>query len=620
MTETSEIKNEVVVRFAGDSGDGIQLTGSQFTDSTALSGHDLGTYPDFPAEIRAPAGTVPGVSGFQINFGSNAIYTPGDYCDVLVVMNAAAIKSNLKFLKEEGIIIANEDGFDGKNLQSAGYDKADTPLANAEEHYRLYRVPVTKLTREALKDTNLKTKEQDRSKNMFVLGLIYWLFNRDLQPTIDFLEQKFANKPELKQANLNALKAGFNYGETAEIFTTRYEVKPADLPKGSYRSVTGNLATALGLISASQKADLPLFYGSYPITPASDILHELSKHKNFDVRTFQAEDEIGAISAVIGAAYGGSLASTGTSGPGFSLKSEALGLAVNLELPLVVCNIQRAGPSTGMPTKTEQADLLQALYGRHGEAPMPVVAASTPSDCFDMAFEASRLAIEFMTPVIFLSDGYIANGSEPWRFPSSKDLPTIKKMVPEEGQVSDGQFAPYERDDRLVRQWALPGTRGFQNRIGGLEKEKGTGNVSYDPENHQEMVDTRAKKVYKVKDYVPAQTIDNGPQSGDVLLLGWGSTYGVLKSATEQLQYEGYDVAHAQVKYMSPLPRNLEKIVKEFNHVIVPENNNGQFVKVIRNEFLVPAIPFNKVQGIPFTVNEITDKVKTVLKKEGVPG
>ncbi len=618
MTETAEIKNEVVVRFAGDSGDGIQLTGSQFADSTALSGHDLGTYPDFPAEIRAPAGTVPGVSGFQINFGSNAIYTPGDNCDVLVVMNAAALKSNLKFLKEEGIIIANEDGFDGKNLQQAGYTKDDTPLADAEAKYQLYKVPVTKLTREALKDTNLKTKERDRSKNMFVLGLIYWLFNRDLKPTIDFLEKKFANKPDLKTANLNALKAGFNYGETAEIFTIRYEVKPADLGKGTYRSVTGNLATALGLISAASKADFPLFYGSYPITPASDILHELSKHKNFDVRTFQAEDEISAISAVIGASYGGSLAVTGTSGPGFSLKSEALGLAVNLELPLVVCNIQRAGPSTGMPTKMEQADLMQALYGRHGEAPLPVVAPTSPSDCFEMAFEACRIAIEFMTPVIFLGDGYLANGSEPWRFPSSKDLPRINKPIAGEEDKQDGRFEAYLRDEKLVRKWALPGMKGFQNRIGGLEKEDVTGNVSYDPENHQKMVDTRAQKIENIKDFIPAQTIDNGPQKGDVLLLGWGSTYGVLKTATEALQKEGIDVAHAQVKYLNPLPRNLYHIISNFKHVIVPENNNGQFVKVIRNEYLVPAIPFKKVKGIPFTIDEIKEKVKTVVEKEGI--
>ena len=620
MTETSHIKNEVVVRFAGDSGDGIQLTGSQFTDSTAFSGHDLGTYPDFPAEIRAPAGTVPGVSGFQINFGSNAIYTPGDHCDVLVVMNAAALKSNLNYLKSEGIIIANEDGFDGKNLQQAGYSKEDTPLADAENKYQVYRVPVTKLTREALKDTTLKTKERDRSKNMFVLGLVYWLFNRDLKPSIDFIISKFAKKPELKEANLNALKAGYNYGETAEIFTTRYHVKPADLEKGTYRSVTGNLATALGLISAAVKADLPLFYGSYPITPASDILHELSKHRNYNVRTFQAEDEIAAISAVIGASYGGSLAVTGTSGPGFSLKSEALGLAVNLELPLVVCNVQRAGPSTGMPTKMEQGDLMQAIYGRHGEAPLPVVAATRPADCFDMAFEACRIAIEFMTPVVFLGDGYLANGSEPWRFPSSRDLPVIRKPLATEADKLGEKFEPYTRDEKLVRKWALPGTKGLQNRIGGLEKEDVTGNVSYDPENHQKMVDIREQKIQNIADHIPAQEIDNGPFSGDVLLLGWGSTYGVLKSATEQLHGEGINVAHAQVKYMNPLPRNLENIVKSFKHVIVPENNNGQFVQIVRNKYLVPAISFTKVKGIPFTVGEVTEKVKTVLQQEEVVG
>ncbi len=615
MTESSTIKHEVVVRFAGDSGDGIQLTGSQFTDSTALSGHDLGTYPDFPAEIRAPAGTVPGVSGFQINFGSNAIYTPGDNCDVLVVMNAAALKSNLKYLKMQGIIIANEDGFDSKNLQLAGYEKEATPLEDTEDQYLLYRVPVTKLTREALKDTDLKTKERDRSKNMFVLGLIYWLFDRDLSPTIDFLENKFANKPQLKDANLAALKSGYNYGDTAEIFRTRYQVQPANLPSGTYRSVTGNLATSLGLISAATKAELPLFYGSYPITPASDILHELSKHRNHKVRTFQAEDEIGAVSAVIGAAYGGSLAVTGTSGPGFSLKSEALGLAVSLEVPLVVCNVQRAGPSTGMPTKTEQADLLQALHGRHGEAPLPVVAPTQPSDCFDMAFEASRIAIEYMTPVIFLGDGYLANGSEPWRFPKEADLPIIEKPMATAEDKTESQFHPYTRNADQVRKWALPGEEGFQNRIGGLEKAEITGNVSYDPDNHEQMVAIREEKVQNVAKSIPPQTLDNGPKTGDVLLLGWGSTYGVLKSATEYLLDEGYSVAHAQVKYLNPLPQNLGNILNQFTHVIVPENNRGQFVNIVRSTYLVPAIPFTKVQGIPFTVQEIINKVKYVLEE-----
>ena len=615
MTETSTIKHEVVVRFAGDSGDGIQLTGAQFTDSTALSGHDLGTYPDFPAEIRAPAGTVPGVSGFQINFGSNAIYTPGDSCDVLVVMNAAALKSNLKYLKAQGIVIANEDGFDSKNLQLAGYDKTDDPLSATGEQYLLYRVPVTKLTREALKDTELKTKERDRSKNMFVLGLIYWLFDRDLQPTIDFLENKFAHKPELKTANLSALKAGYNYGDTTEIFRTRYQVKPANLPSGTYRSITGNLATSLGLIAAAKKADLTLFYGSYPITPASDILHELSKHRNHHVHTFQAEDEIGAISAVIGASYGGSLAVTGTSGPGFSLKSEALGLAVSLELPLVVCNVQRAGPSTGMPTKTEQADLLQALHGRHGEAPLPVVAPTQPSDCFDMAFEASRIAIEHMTPVIFLGDGYLANGSEPWRFPQAADLPTIEKPMASADDKTGDQFHPYTRDGNQVRKWALPGQEGLQNRIGGLEKAEVTGNVSYDPENHEQMVAIREEKVRNVAQSIPPQALDNGPKSGDVLLLGWGSTYGVLKSATEYLLDEGYSVAHAQVKYLNPLPQNLGNTLNRFTHVIVPENNRGQFVNIVRSTYLVPAIPFTKVQGIPFTVQEIINKVKHVVEE-----
>lgn len=443
MRINSRIKEEVVIRFAGDSGDGIQLTGMEFTNSTALAGHDLGTLPDFPAEIRAPAGTIPGVSGFQIHFGGKAIHTPGDACDVLVVMNAAALKSNLHYLKNGGILIANENGFDPKNLRSAGYAKEDDPLE--DEHlsdFTIYKIPVTRLTRDALQDNQFSTKQKDRSKNMFILGLLYWLYDRNIQPTIRFIEKKFASKPEVSNANVAVLKAGFNYGETAEVFRTRYKVKQAQLPPGTYRGITGNLATAYGLISASVRSGLPLYYGSYPITPASDILHELSKHRHFGVTTFQAEDEISAISSVIGAAYGGSLAVTGTSGPGFSLKVEALGLAVSLELPMVICNIQRAGPSTGMPTKTEQADLLQVLYGRHGEAPLPVIAPMTPAGCFNAVFEACRLALEFMTPVVYLSDGFLANGAEPWRFPTSKDLPKIHPPFAGKNDKQNSAFQP----------------------------------------------------------------------------------------------------------------------------------------------------------------------------------
>lgn len=611
---TTTIKNEVVIRFAGDSGDGIQLTGDQFTKSTALSGHDLGTLPDFPAEIRAPAGTIAGVSGFQINFGGNAIYTPGDECDVLVVMNAAAFKSNIKFLKKGGTIIVNEDGFESKNLKLAGYDDQN-PLEDEtlQEQYNLFKVPITKLTREALKESGLKNKERDRSKNMFVLGLLYWMYNRELQPTIEFVEHKFANKPEIQDANISVLKAGYNYGETAEIFTNRFEVKEAQLDQGEYRSVTGNSAAALGLVSASVKSDLPLFYGSYPITPASDILHELSKHRNFDVTTFQAEDEMAAISSVIGAAYGGSIAVTGTSGPGFSLKGEALGLAVSLELPLIVCDIQRAGPSTGMPTKPEQADLMQALYGRHGEAPLPVVAPATPSDCFQMAFEAARIAIEFMTPVIFLGDGFLANGAEPWRFPAEEDLPEISNNFATEEDLQENKFQPYARDERLVRKWAIPGMKGFENRIGGLEKEAITGNVSYDADNHETMVKTRAERIETITHFIPQQVVETGPEAGKILLLGWGSTYGVLKSTAEEMLDEGYEVAHAHVKYLHPLPQNLERVINNFDHVIVPENNNGQFVKIVREQFLIPAIPLNKIQGQPFSVNEIKNKVIETL-------
>jgi 2-oxoglutarate/2-oxoacid ferredoxin oxidoreductase subunit alpha len=613
---TKEIK-EAVIRFAGDSGDGIQLIGSEFTNATALSMNDLGTFPDFPAEIRAPAGTIPGVSGFQIQFGSTEIYTPGDTCDVLVVMNAAALIKNLGYLKKGGIIIANEDGFDAKNLRLAGLPDAAKPLDDeALSEYQLVKVPVTRLTREGLKDLKLGTKEADRSKNMFVLGLIFWMFNRPLTATEDFIEKKFAKNPEIKEANLRALHYGYNFGETYEAFAVRYQVEPAKMPPGTYRGITGNIATALGLIAASKKSGLPLFYGSYPITPASDILHELARHKNFGVVTFQAEDEIAAIGAAIGASYGGSLGVTASSGPGIDLKAEAAGLAVMLEIPLVIIDVQRAGPSTGMPTKTEQADLLQAFFGRHGEAPLPILAARSACDCFDTIYEAAKIAVEWMTPVIFLSDGYLANGAEPWRFPQSEQLEEIKPNWANAADVNGQPFLAYKRDERLVRKWAVPGIAGLQNRIGGIEKEDPTGNISYDARNHEKMVHTRAQKVANIADYIPELKIDSGPEGGKLLILGWGSTYGTIKTAVMQLQEEGIEVSHAHLRYLNPFPRNLGDVLSRFEQVLIPEMNTGQLLLLIRGKYLVDAKGLNKIQGMPFTVAEIKEKVTGMMNQE----
>jgi 2-oxoglutarate ferredoxin oxidoreductase subunit alpha len=603
---TIEEKQNVVIKFAGDSGDGMQLVGSQFTSDTALAGNDLGTFPDFPAEIRAPQGTLPGVSGFQIHFGSLEIHTPGDNYDVLVAMNAAALKTNISFLRNGGILIVNTSGFDTRNLRLAGYE--ENPLdADGLSSFLLYKIDIAKLTREALADVDMGTRDKDRSKNMFVLGFIYWLYNRKPENTVRFLERKFSKNPVVLEANVLALKAGYNYGDITEAFSSRFKVKPAKMAPGRYRSITGNPALALGLIAAAQKTGMQLFYGSYPITPASDVLHELAKHKNFAVKTFQAEDEIAAICAAIGASYGGNLGVTGTSGPGLALKTEAIGLAIMLELPLVILNIQRAGPSTGMPTKTEQSDLLQAVYGRNGESPLPVLAASTPASCFDVAYEAVRLALEFMTPVILLSDGYIANGAEPWRFPKSADLPAIDvKWVHGNGSEP---YLPYLRDENLVRQWAVPGMEGKEHRIGGLEKEDRTGNVSYDPENHHHMVKIREAKIQKIAAHIPAQTVDSGKDRGKVLVLGWGSTYGAIKSAVGELIGEGYDVSHAHIRYIHPFPENLGALLKRFDKVLVPEINNGQLVRLIREHFLIPAIPYNKIKGTPITKNEIRQEV-----------
>lgn len=611
MNRTEEIRQDVVIKFAGDSGDGMQLTGSQFTNNTALMGIDLATFPDFPAEIRAPQGTIPGVSGFQLRFSSEPIFTPGDECDVLVAMNAAALKTNLKSLKKGGKILANTDGFDLKNLRLANYAEGVNPLEDGSlGNYEVIRMDVTKMTREALKDIAMGTKEKDRAKNMFVLGFLYWMYNRDMEYTIKFLKDKFGKKPEILESNIKALQAGYNYGDTTETFTTRYKVEKAKMPAGEYRSIMGNQALALGLVAASQMSGLKIFLGTYPITPASDILHELSKYKSFGIRTFQAEDEIAGISSAIGASYGGSLGVTSTSGPGMALKTEAMGLAVMLEIPLVICNVQRGGPSTGLPTKTEQSDLLQAYYGRNGECPMPVIAASTPSDCFDATYEAVRIAVEHMTPVILLSDGYIANGSEPWKFPQSAILPPIKTEFKKELQEGEEKFQPYLRDEKLVRPWAIPGTPGFEHRIGGLEKQNVTGNVSYDPENHQLMVKIRQEKVDRIADYIPLQTIDTGDDQGKVLILGWGSTYGAIKSAVLELRGQGHSVSHAHLRYLRPFPKNLGEILRNFEYILVPEINNGQLIKIIRDQYLVDAKPFNKIMGIPITKTELVMKVK----------
>ena len=614
MTRKDELLQDVVIKFAGDSGDGMQLTGSQFTNNTALMGMDLATFPDFPAEIRAPQGTLAGVSGFQLRFSSSPVYTPGDDCDVLVAMNAAALKANLKAIKKGGKIIANTDGFDAKNLRLANYPEGENPLENNSlQSFEVIKVDVTKLTREALKDYTLGTKEKDRAKNMFVLGFLYWMYNRDMESTIQFLKDKFGKKDEILNSNISALQAGYNYGDTTETFTTRFKVEKAKMEPGTYRSIMGNQATAYGLIAASQKSGLPLFLGSYPITPASDILHELSKHKAFGVKTYQAEDEIAGITSAIGASYGGALAVTTTSGPGMALKTEAMGLAMMMEIPLVIINVQRGGPSTGLPTKTEQSDLMQAYYGRNGESPMPIVAASTPSDCFATVYEACRIAVQHMIPVICLTDGYIANGAEPWKFPTADQLPEIKVNFKKGLDEGEEKLQPYKRDEKLARPWAVPGTPGLEHRIGGLEKQDVTGNVSYDNDNHQHMVLLRQEKVDRIADYIPEQQLDSGASTGKVLVLGWGSTYGAIKSACAELQAAGHAVSHAHLRYVRPFPKNLGKIIKGFDKVLIPEINNGQLIKIIRDQYLVDAVGYNKIKGVPITKTELVEKIRTLL-------
>ncbi|HVN48326.1 MAG TPA: 2-oxoacid:acceptor oxidoreductase subunit alpha [Bacteroidota bacterium] len=609
MTRKTKSVEDVTIRFAGDSGDGMQFTGTQFTNTTAIFGNDLSTLPDYPAEIRAPQGTTFGVSGFQIHFGSTEINTPGDTFDVLVAMNAAALKVNLRSLIKGGSIIVNTDGFNEKNLKLAGY--SENPLHNHTlADYSVYEVDITKLTSLALQDLNLAPKIVDRSKNLFALGMMFWIYHRPLEPTIKWLNEKFSKKPDVLEANLRVLKAGWNFSETTEIFSVRYNIAPAKLYPGKYRNITGNQATAWGLLAAAQKARLTLFLGSYPITPASDILHELAKHKNFGVKTFQAEDEIAGVTSAIGAAFAGSLGVTTTSGPGLALKTEALGLAVMVELPLVVVDVQRSGPSTGLPTKTEQADLMQALYGRNGEAPLPVIAASTPSDCFNAVFESARIAIKYMTPVICLTDGYLANGSEPWLIPNYDQLPNIAPSFPTE---PDG-FFPYARNETtLARPWAIPGTPGLEHRIGGLEKQNITGNVNYEPENHEVMVKLRAEKIARVANDIPMAEVD-GDAHGDVLVVGWGSTYGAIRTAVQRHRAKGHSVAHLHLTYLHPLQKNIGELLSNYKKILIPEINNGQLIHILRSQYLLPAIGLNKIQGLPFRAEEIEIKIDELLK------
>jgi len=601
----------VTIRFAGDSGDGMQLTGTQFTRTAAVYGNDIATLPDFPAEIRAPAGSLPGVSGFQISFSSTSIHTPGDAPDVLVAMNPAALRANVTDVPAGGAIVVNEDAFSKGNLAKAGY--AENPLTDGSlNDYNLFEIPVSKLNARALEGLDMSTKQVDMSKNFFALGIMFWLYERSMEPTIKWIEKKFAARPIICEANLRALKAGYAFGETTEMFHTHFRVKPAKLPAGTYRNITGNEAAALGFVAATKLAKRDLFYGSYPITPASEILHQLSTYKHFGVRTFQAEDEIAAIGSTIGAAFGGALGLTATSGPGVALKSEAMGLAVMVELPLVIVNVQRAGPSTGMPTKNEQSDLLQAMFGRNGDAPLPIVAPATPSECFDYAIEACRLALKYMTPVVYLSDAFLATGSEPWRIPEPDTLPDIS--VP--NHTDPATFQPYDRDpETLARPWAIPGTPGLEHRIGGLEGADVSGIVSYDAANHQRMTDLRARKVAGIADDIPDLPV-HGPERGDLLILGWGSTYGSLRTAAERLQRQGYSVAHAHMRHLNPFPRNTGDVLASYRKVLIPEVNTGQLRLLIRGRYLVDAVGLNRVRGKPLPVPELERAAKLLLSED----
>ena len=606
-----EVIEQAVIRFAGDSGDGMQITGSQFTNTVALYGNDIATFPDYPAEIRAPAGTVPGVSGFQLNFSSGEVHTPGDSMDVLIAMNPAALKVNIGDLKANGIAIINADSFKEGDLRKAHL--TTNPLEDHSlDKFRVFPVELQRLTRSALQHLGLDAKAMDRCKNFFALGMCYWLYNRSMEPTIRWIDDKFKKKPLLTEANKLALKAGYSYCEATEAFQISYEIPPAQLSPGLYRNLSGNQALALGFVTAAKKAGLKLFLGSYPITPASDILHELSQYKDFGVLTFQAEDEIAAITSSIGASYAGCLAITTTSGPGMALKTEALGLAVMTELPLVICDIQRGGPSTGLPTKTEQADLLQALFGRNSEAPIPVLAAATPADCFWIAVEASRIALKYMVPVIILSDGYLANGAEPWRIPSVDEIPGF----PVRFATDPDGFLPYKRDpDTLARPWAVPGTPGLEHRIGGLEKQDVTGNVNYEPLNHEKMVRIRAAKIDAIVQDVP-NVLPNGDPEGDLLLVSWGSTYGSITQAVKAERARGRKLGHLHLRYLNPLPANLGDILKRYRRILVPELNMGQLVWVLRAKYLVDAVGLNKIQGRPFKQNELEQKIEEMLGRQ----
>ena len=611
MSDKNKISSSVdivTIRFAGDSGDGMQLTGTQFTTNTAIFGNDLATLPDYPAEIRAPQGSLAGVSSFQLQFGNKNIYTPGDDLDVLVAMNPAALKVHLKDLRENGSVLVNTANFTKRNLSLAGYDT--NPLEDGTlDKYRDIQVDMTGLVAEALKDLGLSSKLMARSTNMFALGLLYWLYERDLDSTIDFLNKKFAKKPEIVEANVKALKTGFYYGETIEAIRTTYKIEKAEYEKGVYRNIMGNHATALGLVAASQKSGLDLFFGGYPITPASDILHYLSNYKNFGVKTFQAEDEIAGVCSVIGSAFTGNLAATASSGPGIALKAEAIGLAVMTELPIVVINVQRGGPSTGLPTKTEQSDLLQAMYGRNGECPMVIIAPQSPADCFNTIYEASKIALEFMIPVMVLSDGYVANGSEPWKIPNFSDLDPITPNM----ATNSEDFQPYKHDEKtLAREWAIPGMKGFEHRVGGLEKANITGNVNYDPDNHHYMVEHRQKKVDIIANHIP-ELEPFGDNVGDVLVLGWGGTFGALRSAVEQAQDKGYSVSHLHLRHINPFPSNLGELLVGFKKVLVPELNLGQLDMLIRSQFLIETKGYNVVAGKPFSSNEILTEIEKLI-------
>ena len=604
----------VTIRFSGDSGDGMQLTGNQFSNTSAIFGNDLSTLPDFPAEIRAPQGTLYGVSSFQMQFGDREIYTPGDDLDALVAMNPAGLKVHLEELKENGILIINTDNFTPKNLKLAKWETNPLDDKQLLEKYRSIPVGMTTLVKTALEDFDLTPREKMRSSNMFALGLVYWLYERKLEPTINFLNKKFKKKPIIAKSNIKALKAGFYYGETIEVIKTSYRVKKAKFNKGVYRNIMGNHALSLGLVAASQKSNLELFFGGYPITPASDILKYLANYKNFGIKTFQAEDEISAMTSILGSAFTGNLAVTASSGPGIALKGEAIGLAVITELPLIVINIQRGGPSTGLPTKTEQSDLYQAMYGRNGECPCVVIAASSPSDCFETAFEAARIAIEHMMPVMLLSDGYIANGSEPWRIPNVNKLPEIKNNLVK-SEDKEG-FMPYKRDEKtLARPWAIPGKEGFEHRIGGLEKESSSGNVSYDPDNHHEMTLQRQRKVDIVANSIPDLEV-YGENSGDLLVLSWGGVFGSVKSAVKKSQEHGSSVSHVHIRHINPFPKNLGKILKSFKKVLIPELNMGQLLTIIRAKYLVDAVGFNQVAGKPFSSNTVFNTIESLLKED----